>query len=392
MKSENHFDVIIIGAGASGLMCAQAAGKRGRNVLLLEHSKEAGTKILVSGGGKCNFTNLSVDKENYLSHNPHFVTSALRRFTQHDFIKLIEEYGVKYEEREHGRLFCRGSAKDVLNLLLKECGAAGVKIQTGCSVKRIEKEKNFCVKTNAGDFISESLVIATGGLSMPESGATDLGYKVAIQFGIRVIKQFPGLVPFVLKEVKDFKSLSGISVNASVSVNGRSFKDAVLFTHRGLSGPAILQASNYWHKGDEIIVNFLPDIDLEEQFALWQREKPRSTVKNLLSTLLPGRLVAYLSSGLDTDRPISQRGKKDIKKIAEVFSGWSVRPVETEGYSKAEVTKGGVDTNELSSRTFESKKVKGLYFIGEVLDVTGWLGGYNLQWAWSSGYCAGQYV
>ncbi|MCK9555322.1 NAD(P)/FAD-dependent oxidoreductase [bacterium] len=392
MKVKNHFDVIIIGVGASGLMCALSAGKRGRSVLVLEHSKEAGAKVLVSGGGKCNFTNLSVDKENYISENPHFVTSALRRFTQHDFTGLLDEYGVKYEEREHGQLFCRGSAKEVINLLLKECGAAGAKIRTGCSVKKIEREKNFRVKTNLGDFISESLVIATGGLSLPESGATALGYKIAIQFGIRVIKQFPGLVPLVLKEVKDFKSLSGISVNACVSVNGYLFKDAVLFTHRGLSGPAILQASNYWHKGDEIIINLLPDVNLEEQLALWQREKPKSTGKNLLSTLLPRRLAAYLCSGLNIERPISQYSKKDMKRIAEIFNAWGVRPVDTEGYSKAEVTRGGVDTDELSSRTFEAKKVKGLYFIGEVLDVTGWLGGYNLQWAWSSGYCAGQYV
>ncbi|MDD5645286.1 MAG: NAD(P)/FAD-dependent oxidoreductase [bacterium] len=392
MKEENHFNVIIIGAGASGLMCAQAAGKRGRNVLVLEHSKEAGAKILVSGGGKCNFTNLGVDKENYISGNPHFVTSALRRFTQHDFISLLEEHDVKYEEREHGQLFCRGSAKAVVNLLLKECDTAGVKIRTGCSVKKVEKEKDFRVKTNSGDFTSESLVIAAGGLSLPESGATALGYKVAIQFGIKVIKQLPGLVPLVLKEGKDFKSLSGISVNASVSVNGCSFRDAVLFTHRGLSGPAILQASNYWHNGDEIMINLLPDIDLEERLALWQREKPRATVKNLLATLLPKRLVAYLSAGLDMERPVSQYGKKDMKKIAEIFNAWSVRPHETEGYRKAEVTRGGIDTNELSSRTFESKKVQRLYFIGEVLDVTGWLGGYNLQWAWSSGYCAGQYI
>ncbi len=393
----NKYEVVIIGAGAAGLMCALTAGQRGRKVLILDHAGRVGEKILISGGGRCNFTNLYLDSEHYLSNNPHFCKSALSRFSQYDFISLVEKHGVSYHERKLGQLFCDGKAKEILSLLLEECRNAGVRIQTKCTIEEIEKttkEQHFTVRTNSENYITESLVIATGGLSMPETGATGFGYKVAEQFGLNVLPRQPGLVPltFSKEDLKSFGDLSGISADAVVSCKGQSFRESILFTHRGLSGPAILQVSNYWQPGDEVVINLLPDIDLAETIKRWQKERPKTELKNLIGELLTRRLAHRCMELWCHNKPVNQYNEKEINEVAEIFHKWSIRPSGTEGYKAAEVTKGGVDTDGLSSKTFEAGNVKGLYFIGEVVDVTGWLGGFNFQWAWASGYCAGQFV
>ncbi len=383
-----HYQVVIIGAGAAGLFCALTAGQRGRKVLLLDHAAQVGNKILISGGKHCNFTNLWIQPENYISDNPKFCKSALSRFSPDIFLSLLEKHGIVYNEKKAGQLFCIREAREIVNLLLEECRIGGVAIQINCEVKKINKEKNFLISTNSGDYTSDSLVIATGGLSMPEIGASGFGYDIAKQLGLNVIPTHPALVPLTLDN-KDFRDLPGISVKAAVTCNTKTFREDILFTHKGLSGPAILQISNYWNKGDEVIINLLPDIDLEEKIKQWQKEKPKAELKTLISELLPKRLVPKL---LKLSKPVNQYNKKEISKIAETFHKWKIVPSGTEGYKVAEVTKGGVDTRELSSKTFESHKVKGLYFIGEVLDVTGELGGFNLHWAWASGYSAGQFV
>ncbi|MHC4268587.1 MAG: BaiN/RdsA family NAD(P)/FAD-dependent oxidoreductase [Planctomycetota bacterium] len=389
-----NFEVVIIGAGAAGLMCALTAAQRGRQVLALDHAAHVGKKILISGGGSCNFTNLYLDAKHYISNNPHFPKSALSRFSQYDFISLVKKHGVTYQERTLGQLFCNGKSREILDLLLKECQMAGVWIQTKCTIKKIEKEEYFTVKTNTGNYVTESLVIATGGLSMPSIGATGFGYKVAEQFGLSVLCRRPGLVPlaFSKRDLENYSDLSGISLDASVSCNGKSFRDAVLFTHRGLSGPAILQISNYWQPDDEIVINLLPNINLIDAIKQWQKERPKAELKNLIGGLLTRRLAHRWMELWYNNKPVNQYNEKEINEVAGFFHTWRFKPTSTEGYKVAEVTIGGVDTNELSSKTFEVRNVKGLYFIGEVLDVTGWLGGYNLQWAWSSGYCAGQFV
>ncbi len=389
-----NLEVLIIGAGAAGLMCALTAGQRGRRVLALDHAAHVGEKILISGGGSCNFTNLYLDAKHYISNNPHFCKSALSRFSQYDFISLVEKHGISYQERTLGQLFCNGKAREILDLLLKECRMAGVKIQTKCRIKKIEKEKYFTVKTNTGNYVAESLVIATGGLSMPSIGATGFGYEVTEQFGLSVLYQQPGLVPltFSKRDLENYSDLSGISIDACVSCNAKSFREAVLFTHRGLSGPAILQISNYWQPGDEIVINLLPDIDLIDVIKQWQKERPKAELKNLIGGLLTRRLAHRWMELWYNNKPVNQYNEKEINEVTGFFHTWRFKPTGTEGYKVAEVTIGGVDTNELSSKTFEARNVKGLYFIGEVLDVTGWLGGYNLQWAWSSGFCAGQFV
>ena len=389
-----NFEVVIIGAGAAGLMCALTAGQRGRRVLALDHAARVGKKILISGGGSCNFTNLNLDAKHYISNNRHFPKSALSRFSQHDFISLVEKHGVTYQERTLGQLFCNGNSREILDLLLKECQMARVRIQSKCTIKNIEKEKYFTVKTNTGNYVSESLVIATGGLSMPAIGATGFGYETARQFGLNVLDHQPGLVPlaFSKRDLENYSDLSGISIDARVSCNGKSFKEAVLFTHRGLSGPAILQISNYWQSGDEIVINLLPDVNLIDVIKQWQKERPKAELKNLIGRLLTRRLAHRWMELWYNNKPVNQYNEKEIKEVAGFFHTWRFRPTGTEGYNVAEVTIGGVDTNELSSKTFEARNEKGLYFIGEVLDVTGWLGGYNLQWAWSSGHCAGQFV
>ena len=390
----NNYDVIIIGAGAAGMMCAIAAGQRGRKVLLLDHTDQIGKKVLISGGGRCNFTNLLIEPENYLSNNPHFCKSALSRFSQYDFIDFVEKHGVSYYEKISGQLFCNGKSAEIVNILLKECHTVGISIQTKCAIEKINKENDFTISTNLGDYFAESLVIATGGLSMPQIGATGFGFTVAKQFGIKVIACQPGLVPLTFSDelLKGLIDLSGISVDASVSCNGQTFRGFILFTHKGLSGPAILQISNYWQLGDEIIINLLPDIDLEKTIKNWQKERPKSELKKQIGYLLTQRLARIFLRSSYYDKPVKQYDEKEIIVIASIFHQWRISPSGTEGYRKAEVTKGGIDTNELSSKTFETRKVKGLYFVGEVIDVTGWLGGFNLQWAWSSGYCAGHYV
>ena len=389
-------DVIIIGASASGLMCAIEAAKRGRNVLVLDHANKAGKKILMSGGGRCNFTNYDVSSENYISHNQHFVKSALSRFTQWDFIAMVEAYKIPYHEREHGQLFCNDSSKDILNLLLSECEKANVNIQLNTKISKLTQDDNqhFIVYSEQNEFTCKSIVIASGGLSIPKMGATPFGYKVAEQFNIKVWPTSAGLVPFTLhnQDKEKLSELSGIAINSIVSTNNKDFRENILFTHRGLSGPAILQISSYWSAGEEIEINLLPDIDLLEQLSSTRNEQPKIKLKTFLHKQLPKRLVNIFVEEKMLDKPLQELSDKELKIIAEIFQNWTLKPNGTEGYRTAEVTLGGVDCDALSSKTFESKDVSGLYFVGEVMDISGWLGGYNFQWSWSSGWCAGQYV
>jgi len=387
-------DVIIIGAGASGLMCAIEAGKRGRKVLVLDHANKAGKKILMSGGGRCNFTNYSIEPGNYISHNPHFCKSALSRYTQWDFLALIGRYQIPFHERDHGQLFCNESAKDILELLLAECDKAGVVVQLNTHIDSVERLTDlFHLKTNNGNFSCQSLVVATGGLSIPKMGATPLGYKIAEQFGIKVLPTRAGLVPFTLQpeDKEKFSALSGIAVPCVVSNNRQSFSENVLFTHRGLSGPAILQISSYWRAGEEVVINLLPQVNLETELKLKRQQKVKNKLKTILEGYLPKRLVSsFLPEDL-LDLSLQDLSDKQIQRVADQLHCWTIKPNGTEGYRTAEVTSGGVDCDAVSSKTMESKQVQGLYFVGEVLDVTGWLGGYNFQWAWSSAWCAGQY-
>jgi predicted Rossmann fold flavoprotein len=389
-------DVIIIGASASGLMCAIEAAKRGRNVVVLDHANKAGKKILMSGGGRCNFTNYDVSSENFISHNTHFVKSALKRFTQWDFIAMVENYKIPYHEREHGQLFCNDSSKDILNLLLDECKKVNVSIQLNTNITNIKQktDSRFVVKSDNQDFHCESLVIASGGLSIPKMGATPFGYKVAEQFDIKVWPTSAGLVPYTLHthDKEKLSDLSGIAINSIVSVKKMSFRENILFTHRGLSGPAILQISSYWSAGEEVEINLLPDMDLLEELNRASKKQSQIKLKTLLHKLLPKRLVNIFIETELLDKTLQEISQKQFNKIATTFQNWKIKPNGTEGYRTAEVTLGGVDCDALSSKTFESKTTNGLYFIGEVMDISGWLGGYNFQWSWSSGWCAGQYV
>ena len=387
-------DVLIIGASASGLMCAIEAGKRGRKVIVLDHANKAGKKILMSGGGRCNFTNYDVSADNYLSHNPHFCKSALSRYTQWDFIAMISEHQIPYHEREHGQLFCDDSAKDILNMLLAECEKVGVKVRLKCEISKVEKKENFTVATSLGNFSAASLVVASGGLSIPKMCASPLGYKVAEQFGHHIWPTQAGLVPFTLQphDKEMLSELPGISVDAVVSNELISFRENILFTHRGLSGPAILQISSYWNAGEAVSINLLPDMDVVELLKARQKKQPNIKLKTVLTEILPKRLVPALLGVEAIDKTLQELSQLRIKEIAEQLQNWQVKPNGTEGYRTAEVTLGGVDCDELSSKTMESNKVEGLYFIGELIDITGWLGGYNFQWAWSSGWCAGQVV
>jgi len=392
----NHSDVIIIGAGAAGLMCAAEAGRRGRGVLVLDQSPKAGNKIRMSGGGRCNFTNYDVGPEHYLSHNPHFVKSALSRFTQWNFIALVERYQIPYHERDHGQLFCNDSAKDILDMLLAECRESDVTLQLKTTIASVEKEEEggFVLHTSRGDYGCNALVIATGGLSIPSMGSSPFGYRLAEQFGIKVWPPSAGLVPFTLqpKEKKRLAPLSGIAVNAVVETSGAAFRENVLFTHRGLSGPAILQASNYWRPGQPITIDWLPGEEVETLLDSERQEHPKQQLKTLLGRLLPARLLAELLPAKMLETPLAQLGKAQFDIVKQQLHHWQIVPAGTEGYRTAEVTRGGVDCDAVSSKTMEAKAMPGLYFIGEVLDVTGWLGGYNFQWAWASGWCAGQYV
>jgi len=385
-------DVIIIGAGASGLMCAIEAGGHGRSVLVIDHAERIGKKVLISGGGRCNFTNRDIRPENYISRNPHFCKSALSRFTSDDFIAMLERHGIKYYEKEAGQLFCAESSGDILEMLNKELCEAGVEMRLHCQVENVKRDKLFSLETNLGTFQSESLVIATGGLSYPKLGATDIGYKIARQFGLKVNSLKPALVPFTLnpQDLKIVRELSGVSINASVSCKGMEFRSDILFTHRGLSGPAALQISSYWNPGEEIVINLLPGLDAYEFFLA--RRQGRMEMRNLLSEFLPKRLAHIWCELYIQSKPVNQYSDKELRAIGQHIHNWTIRPAGTEGYNTAEVTLGGVDTDELSSKTMEAKKVPGLYFTGEVIDVTGQLGGYNLHWAWASGFAAGQHV
>ncbi|WP_337164524.1 NAD(P)/FAD-dependent oxidoreductase [Vibrio fluvialis] len=390
-------DVIIIGAGAAGLMCAASAGQRGRSVLVIDHGKRPGRKILISGGGRCNFTNYDVTANNYLSQNPHFCKSALSQYTNWDFLALIAKYNIPFHERDHGQLFCDDSAKDIVNLLTSECEETGnvqYKYQSEIiSIERID-DNAFEVKTTQGTFKCESLVIATGGLSMPRLGATPFGWKIAEQFGLAVVPPQAALVPFTLDgREKGLTELTGTALPVRISCKNKEFLEALLFTHRGISGPSVLQISSYWNPGDSVTVDWLPETNalafLEKAIA----KNPIQELKTALSKLLPKRLVEYfIELNVFENKPLRQFNKKQIEDIALNLHNWKIKPNGTEGYRTAEATLGGVDTNELSSKTMECKSIKGLYFVGECMDVTGWLGGYNFQWAWSSGWVAGQNV
>jgi len=376
-------------------MCAIEAGNRGRRVLVLEHADKIGKKILISGGGRCNFTNLDVKPENFISNNPHFSKSALARYTPQDFISLIEKHGIKYHEKKLGQLFCDGSAKEIVQMLQKECDEAGVEIKVNCTIDKIERiinsnsETSFRVTGSLGEFTSETLVIATGGISIPQMGATDFGYKIAKQFSLKLTKTVPALVPFTLNE-KAYSDLSGLSIDSIVTCNNISFRENILITHKGLSGPAILQISSYWNESDEITIDLLPGTDVNQ--LIYEYSVNKTELVNVLAKFFPKRFAEKWCELNFPSKQVNKLSGKEIELIEEWLHNWKIIPKGTEGFGKAEVTKGGVDTNELSSKTMESKKVPGLYFIGEVVDVTGWLGGYNFQWAWASGFAAGQYA
>lgn len=388
-------DVIVLGAGAAGLMCAFTAAQRGRRVLLLDHANKAGKKILMSGGGRCNFTNLYTEPANFLSRNPHFCKSALARFTQWDFIGLVAKHGIPYHEKKLGQLFCDHKSSDILEMLLKECAEAGVDLRLNTSIERIEKtDGGYHLDTSAGPVDCQSLVIATGGLSIPTLGATGFGYQVARQFGHEVLPTRAGLVPFTITDqLKEMCSeLSGTSVDCRVSCNGQSFRENLLFTHRGLSGPAILQISSYWQPGDAVEIDLLPDRDAADWLAEQQAARPNTELKTLLAECFTKKLASLLAEHWFVSKPLKQYTPAELNAIAQRLSAWTLVPAGTEGYRTAEVTLGGVSTDEVSSKTFESQRSPGLYFIGEVLDVTGHLGGFNFQWAWASGHAAGEYV
>jgi predicted Rossmann fold flavoprotein len=386
------YDVIIIGGGASGLMCAIEAGKRGRSVLLLEHNEKIGKKIRISGGGRCNFTNLSADHGNYISQNPHFCRSALARYRTSDFIGLVEKHKIKYHEKTLGQVFCDGSSVQIITMLLDECREAAVRIQLGGEVRAVKKEHAFAVSTSVGSFASRALVIATGGLSVPQLGATNFAFSLARQFGLKVTKLRPGLVPltFHSADLKFFSSLAGVSIDAVVGFDDLSFRENVLFTHRGLSGPAILQISSYWREGDPVSLDVLPGTDILR--LLLANHHSKKELVTLLDQHLPRRFALQWCGRLGGSKPMNQFSRTELELLAADLRHWEIRPSGTEGFGKAEVTVGGVDTDELTSKTMEAKRVPGLYFVGECVDVTGWLGGYNFQWAWSSGWVAGQYA
>ena len=389
------FDVIILGAGASGLMSAIEAGKRGRKVLILDHARKPGNKIRMAGGGKCNFTNYDVSDGNYISGNRHFVKSALSRFTQWDFLDMVQQHKVEYEERDHGQLFCKNSSKDILNMLLSECDKYNITLRMLCKIKFLQKKDgSFEVHSDDMTWSCTSLVVATGGLSIPTSGASPFAYRIAEQFGINVKPVRAGLVPLTLvpDDKKVWNDLSGIAVDAELSCNNMVFRENILITHRGFSGPVILQISNYWEPGREIYINWIPGHNLQVLIDDFLENNPAKITRKLLGEHLPHRLVNNLVDKTILDTKLKSLTKNQLHELTKAINQFSFVPAGTEGYKTAEVTCGGIDCDEISSKTFESSKVHGLYFIGEALDVTGWLGGYNLQWAWSSGYCAGQYI
>ncbi len=405
MLERREFDVIVLGAGAAGLMCAIEAGKRGRRVVVLERAEKPGKKILISGGGRCNFTNIHCRPENFLSRNPHFAKSALARYTPQDFIALVEKHGIAYHEKTLGQLFCDRSAQEILTMLLNECEAAGVQIVNKCSVARaqgseeaisnqpsaVDSSERFTVETDhQGTFGAASLVVATGGLSIPKIGATGFGYDIARQFGLQIVEPWPGLVPLVLNEPdrKKYCDLAGVSAEVVARAGGAEFREKMLVTHRGLSGPAILQVSSYWRPAEAITIDLVPANDVTRTMRESPAHRDIAALKTALRSVLPNRLA---DRWLELHAP-TRWTNAALEQFEREIHEWTIAPSGTEGFDKAEVTAGGVDTDELSAKTMESKKVPGLYFIGEVVDVTGWLGGYNFQWAWASAMAAGQAV
>ncbi len=382
--SVGRYDVIVAGGGAAGLMCALRAGQRGRRVLVLEHADKVGKKILISGGGRCNFTNLASRPEAFLSANPHFCKSALARYTQHDFIALVEKHRIAWHEKTLGQLFCDGSARQIVAMLLAECAAAGADVKVAHRTTGIDKADHFTVTTDHGAFASQALVLATGGLSIPKMGATAFAHDIARRFGLGLTETRPALVPLTLK----VPELSGVSLEVVARLGRADFREAMLFTHRGLSGPAILQISSYWRSGQEIAIDLLPDTDATSFLKERKRTRPKAELRTVLGEVLPQRLAQHLAA----EGTMANLRDRDLEALAARLKAWKIVPSGTEGYAKAEVTAGGVDTDELSSRTMEAKKVPGLFVIGEAVDVTGWLGGYNFQWAWSSGWAAGEAV
>ena len=392
-QAGSAFDVIIVGAGAAGLMCALTAGRRGRKVLLLDHADRVGAKILISGGGRCNFTNLHSAPERFLSGNPDFCRSALGRYTQADFIALVERHRIAYHEKTLGQLFCDGSARAIVAMLLAECAQGGVDVRVGVSVTDISRPDDFRLETSHGSFTAPALVLATGGLSIPKMGATGFAHEVARRFGLRITQPLPGLVPLkATPETLGFdQMLAGVSLEAIVSCAGQSFRENILFTHHGVSGPAILQISSYWRQGNAIRLDLLPDL-APGFLQARKRARPRAEAKTVLAEILPARLAQALAQTGLPPGPLANVPDRVLADFAARLKHWEVQPTGSEGWPKAEVTIGGIDTRDLSSKTMAALNVPGLYAIGEALDVTGWLGGYNFQWAWSSGWCAGQAV
>jgi predicted Rossmann fold flavoprotein len=390
-----RYDVVILGAGAAGLMCAGFAGQRGRSVLVLEQSRHPAEKIRISGGGRCNFTNLHAGPANFLSSNPQFCRSALSGYTQRDFISLVERYGIAYHEKIRGQLFCDGSSQQIIDMLLAECRSANAQLRLGTRISAIAKDDNgFVVTTDQGEYQSRSLVVATGGPSIPKMGSSGFGYKVAEQFGLKIVPPRAALVPLTFDAalLARFKDLSGVAVDAVVGCGKTRFDEALLFTHRGLSGPAILQISSYWREGHDIVIDMAPQIDVLDRLKQLRRDHPRQEMATALADFVPKRLARTIADAAGGPERIADFSDKLLAAVATAVKQWHVRPNGTEGYRTAEVTLGGVDTSELSSKTFEARSVPGLYFIGEVVDVTGHLGGFNFQWAWSSGVAAGRSV
>lgn len=387
------FDVIILGAGAAGLMCASIAGQRGRRVLLLDHADKVGSKILISGGGRCNFTNVEARADRYLSQNPHFAKSALSRYTAQDFIALVEKHGIAYHEKTLGQLFCNGSAREIVAMLMAECQAGGVDVRVGHRIADIAGGEGFRVETDRGTFHAPNLVLATGGPSIPKMGATSFSWQVAKRFGLALTETRPALVPLKVEgELLAFcQQMAGVAVDAVASCGKQSFRENILFTHRGLSGPAVLQISSYWREGQAIRLDLVPGLDALAFLKDRKRERPRAEPKSVLAEILPARLAAALAERLPSG-PMANLPDKALAQLAVQLKGWEIFPSGSEGYAKAEVTLGGISTDGLSSKTMEARSVPGLYAIGEAVDVTGWLGGYNFQWAWSSGWVAGQAV
>ncbi|HZH46714.1 MAG TPA: NAD(P)/FAD-dependent oxidoreductase [Roseococcus sp.] len=392
MTNQPDWDVVVIGAGAAGLMCAMRAGQRGRRVLVLDHADAPGKKILISGGGRCNFTNRDIRPERFVSANPHFARSALAGYTAADFTALVERHRIPFHEKTLGQLFCDGSAREVVAMLLAECAAVGVEIRLGHRVTGLGRAERFSIETDRGAFTAESLVLATGGMAIPKMGATGFALDAARRFGLKVTTTRAGLVPltFAPEEVELMRSLAGVALPVVARSGRTAFPEAMLFTHRGLSGPSILQISSYWREGEEILVSMLPEVEVVESLRQARRHNGRQALHNALAELMPKRLAQKIADLSRAEGNLADLSDKRLQEVAAAVKAWRVKPVGSEGYRTAEVTLGGVDTGELDSRTMEAKRVPGLYFIGEVVDVTGWPGGYNFQWAWSSGWAAGQ--